>query len=116
MGTIHLKNIKVYAFHGCLEEEKRIGSDYLVNLVLNTDFEEAASTDDLSKTIDYVRANKIVYDEMALRSKLLESVAVRISKSLKSSFPTLKSGRVEVAKLSPPMGGHVEAVSVVVEF
>ena len=32
MSTIRLKNIKIYAFHGCLLEEGQIGSDYLVNL------------------------------------------------------------------------------------
>jgi len=30
MGMIYLKNIKVYAYHGCLAEETLIGSDYLV--------------------------------------------------------------------------------------
>ena len=32
MAKIKLKNIKIYAYHGCLIEERKIGSDYLVNL------------------------------------------------------------------------------------
>ena len=116
MGVIHLKNIKVYAFHGCLGEEAKIGSDYLVNLELHTNFEEAAVLDDLKLTIDYVMANRIVQEEMTIRSKLIESVAMRISNRLKSKFPSLTSGHVEVIKLNPPMGGHVESVSVVINF
>ena len=37
MGTIKLQNIRTYSFHGCLEEESIIGSDYLVNLEVKTD-------------------------------------------------------------------------------
>ena len=34
MGKIYLKNIRLYAFHGCMEEEEKIGSDYIVNVVV----------------------------------------------------------------------------------
>ena len=37
MGKIYLKNIRLYAFHGCMDEEEKIGSDYVVNLVVKTD-------------------------------------------------------------------------------
>ena len=29
MGKIYLKDIRVYAFHGCMDEEEKIGSDLL---------------------------------------------------------------------------------------
>jgi len=32
LGTIKVKNIKVYAYHGCLIEEGKIGSDYRIDL------------------------------------------------------------------------------------
>ena len=32
MGKVILNDIRVYAFHGCMEEERRIGSDYIVNM------------------------------------------------------------------------------------
>ena len=31
-GVVKIKNMRVYAFHGCLKEESKIGGDYLVNL------------------------------------------------------------------------------------
>jgi len=37
MGNIKLQNIKTFSFHGCLEEEARIGSDYRVDLEIKTD-------------------------------------------------------------------------------
>ena len=37
MGKIYLKNIRLYAYHGCMDEEKKIGSDYLVNMKVGAD-------------------------------------------------------------------------------
>ena len=37
VDKIVLEDIKVYAFHGCMEEETKIGSDYIVNLSVKTD-------------------------------------------------------------------------------
>ena len=112
MSTIQLKNIKIYAFHGCMEEEGRIGSDYLVNLVVKSDLGVAAKSDRLSETIDYVLLQKIVKDEMAIRSKLLEHVGSRIIGSIFNQVPLAKSIKVTVSKLNPPIGGDVEEVSV----
>ena len=52
MSTIRLKNIKIYAFHGCLVEEGKIGSDYLVNLSVKADLSAATDSDKLSDTVD----------------------------------------------------------------
>ena len=48
--TIEVNGIKIYAFHGCLPEEGEIGGHYSVDVMLNTNFTEAAQTDDLKKT------------------------------------------------------------------
>jgi len=116
MGIIKVDGIRLRAYHGCLEEEARIGGDYIVNVVLRTDFSEAAQTDDLTKTIDYVVVYNIVKAEMAIRSKLIEQVAQRIVTRLKKEFSSLSGGEVTVIKLRPPMNGDVEQVSVTVDL
>ncbi|NBU47940.1 MAG: dihydroneopterin aldolase, partial [Flavobacteriales bacterium] len=57
MHKILVSGIKIYAFHGCLEEEAKIGSDYQVDVEINTDFSNAALTDNLAQTVDYVQVN-----------------------------------------------------------
>ena len=114
MNKIILEGIKVYAYHGCLEEEGRVGANYIVDVLMETDFSEAAKTDDLTKTIDYVIVYDIVKAEMAIRSKLIEKPAQRITEELKKRFPALKRTEVKVTKLNPPMNGNVEKVSVVI--
>jgi len=112
MSTIHLKNIKVFTNHGCLDEEKKIGSDYLVNLKVTTSLKKAAKTDQLKDTVDYVHLNKIVKDEMNVRSKLLEHVAQRIINTIHKELPKVKKVCVSIAKINPPIGGDVEEVCV----
>lgn len=115
LNIITVKNIKLYGYHGCLEEEAKIGGHYLVNVRLTTDFLEAAKMDDLSKTIDYVFVNKIVKEEMAIRSKLIEEVAYRILKRFETSLQNLKEIHLEIVKLCPPINGDVESVSIIFE-
>ena len=88
MGKIKLTNIRTFSYHGCLEEEAKIGSNYSVDL------------------------NRIVVEEMAIRAKLLEHVAQRIiDRVLKELLPVLKI-KIEVTKLNPPIGGDVEGVTI----
>lgn len=114
MNKILVEGIKLYAYHGCLEEEAKIGTNYIVDITMETDFSEAAKTDDLSKTIDYVRVYEIVKRQMGVRSKLIEQVGQRIIAELKKEFNTLNKTEVKVTKLNPPMNGNVERVSIII--
>lgn len=115
MSRITLNNMRMHAYHGCWEEEAIIGGDYVVDIALNLDFSSAAAGDDLSQTADYVLVREIVYREMAVRAKLIETVAHRIKDTLKSSLPMAASVWVRITKVNAPMGGQVESVSVEVE-
>ena len=112
MGKIILNEIRVYAFHGCMEEEKKIGSDYIVNLEVETDMINPAKTDDIVDAVDYVSLNKIVKEEMSVSSKLLEHVAQRIIDRVLKQFSEVESVVVSVAKQNPPIGGDVGEVCV----
>jgi len=115
MGTIKLQNIRTFSFHGCLEEEARIGSDYRVDLEIKTDLRKSSMSDDLKDTVDYVHLNQIVEEEMAIRSKLLEHVARRIVTRIFKEIPAVSRVLLAVSKLNPPIGGDVEAVTIEME-
>ena len=82
-GIIFVRDIKIYAYHGCLEEEELIGGNYIVDVKIYCDYSEAAKNDDLSKTVDYCEVYEIVKFQMKIRSKLIENAAQRIADSLK---------------------------------
>lgn len=112
---IEVNGIQLYAFHGCLEEEELIGGNYQVDVKIITDFTEAALVDDLTKTVDYVTVNEIVEEEMAIRSKLIEHVGLRILNRLKKEIKHPASYTVRIVKISPPINGDVNNVAVELE-
>lgn len=114
MGKIKLNNIRVHAQHGCLKEEGIIGSDYRVDLEVDTDLSKPSLSDSLSDTVDYVHLNTIVAEEMAIKSKLLEHVAKRILIRIFSEIKVVSKATISVSKINPPIGGDVESVSVVI--
>lgn len=112
MGIIKVENIRVYAHHGCLKEETAIGSDYRVDLKVKANLGPSANTDALSDTVDYVFLNKVVREEMATPSKLLETVAKRILNRIFSEDKLVQKAIVAVSKINPPIGGDVEMVTI----
>lgn len=115
LGTIKVKNIRVYAYHGCLLEEGKIGSDYRVDLSVKANLKKSAKTDELEDTVDYVHLNRIIKEEMAIRTKLLETVADKILDRILFEISLVSSVKVKVSKLNPPIGGNVEMVSIVMK-
>lgn len=115
MGLIILKNIRTFSYHGCLEEEAKIGSNYRTDLKIKTNLTPSALSDNLSDTVDYVLLNHIVVTEMAIRANLLEHVAYRIKQRIIAEIPSVLSVKISVSKLNPPIGGDVQAVSVVLD-
>ncbi len=113
--TIEVNGIKVYAFHGCLPEEGLVGGNYLVDVMLNTNFTEAAATDNLSLTIDYVIVNRIVTEEMAIRSKLIEHVGQRIYDRLYREISGIEKLKIKITKICPPINGDVDNVAIMIE-
>ena len=112
MSTIRLKNIRIFTNHGCLIEEEKIGSDYLVNLMVTADLSSAAQSDNLKDTVDYVHLQHIVKTEMGQRSKLLEQVGQRIIDRIFSEISLVDYAEVAISKLNPPIGGDVAEVEV----
>jgi dihydroneopterin aldolase len=112
MGIIRVTNIRVYAFHGCLEEESKIGSDYRVDVAVKANLQISAKSDELQDTVDYVHINRIVKEEMAIRSKLLEHVARRILNRIFDEISIANEATVEVSKINPPIGGNVQMVTI----
>jgi dihydroneopterin aldolase len=112
MSAIKVSGIRLYGYHGCLEEEAKIGCNYIVDVSIKTDISEAAAKDDLTKTVDYLIVYNIVKNEMAIRSKLIENVAKRIADSLIKNLSRINSVEVTVTKINPPVNGDISSASV----
>ncbi|MBS3993474.1 MAG: dihydroneopterin aldolase [Bacteroidetes bacterium] len=112
MGKIKVEQIAVYAHHGCMIEEAKIGSDYLVDVEVKADISKSSVSDSLLDTVDYVHLTKIVQQEMAVRSELLEHVGKRIIDRILGELELVKKTTVWISKINPPIGGNVAKVTV----
>jgi len=115
MGEIILRDLTIYAYHGCFSEETKIGAEYKLDVWVKGDFSLAEKTDDLSCTVDYVVVSDIVNEEMAKPSKLIEHVADRIVSKILSRFPEIKSAGLLIKKPNPPMNVYADYVEYRIE-
>ena len=111
-STICLNEIRLYAFHGVLEQERRVGGEYSVSLRVHYNIYKAMETDNVADTLNYAQLLKIVKREMAVPSNLLEHVAGRIGKTVFHEFPQAEAIDLTVTKLNPPMGADCAGASV----
>lgn len=111
---ILLENVRFFATHGVYEHENIEGNTFIVNIKIEKDISDAMATDDLDTTLNYGRVYEIIESEMKIQSKLLEHVAGRIIKSLRSEFISIGSIELKISKKNPPIEGEVEQASIIV--
>lgn len=105
IGKIELEGMEFKAYHGCLEQEKVRGNQFVVDFEGELDLSAAAESDNLNDTLNYADIYEIVAYEMSIPSELLENVAGRIVKAIEKSFPQLVRFSVRVSKKRPPVEG-----------
>lgn len=105
-GTVRLVNAVFYAHHGVMQEEHRLGGRYEVDVAIDFDFEEAARTDDLSKTVDYERVYSLV-EALVTENNfyLIEKLAYLIAHRVAEAYPEVETVVATVRKPNPPVGG-----------
>lgn len=101
MATIGIEGIEIRAYHGVYAEEKREGNDFVVDIWLETEISEAARTDTLGKTIDYAAVYQLVLDIMEEPVDLLETLVLKLGKSILAEFIAATSCKLRIRKLNP---------------
>ncbi len=109
---IVLNDVRLYAYHGVLPQERTVGGWYTLTLTVDYPFGAALSSDDLPDTIDYAAVLEVVKGEMAVPSRLIEHVAGRILAALFAAFPKIQRAELELTKDNPPMGHNTQGATV----
>lgn len=113
--TIELRGIVLDGFHGVLEQERRDGQRFLVDVELDLEHEQAARSDAIEDAVDYravVALVRQVSDEHAYH--LLEAFAGAIADALLAGWP-VTAARVRVRKPDVVLEPPVEFAAVSVE-
>lgn len=115
-GIIHVDNLKIYAHHGVMEQERTVGNNFTVSLLLRFDATQAMTIDNLDATINYADIVALVKSEMALPSRLLEHVVGRIHRRLTERYPQITGGSISLYKLNPPIPCEIDRIGFTFEW
>lgn len=114
--TIKIKNLEIFASHGVLSEENKLGQKFLVSAEMYTDFSEAVQSDNLSLSVDYGDVCKEIKRYMTDNTfKLIETAARGLAENLLDKFSAVKGVVIEVQKPWAPINMSLETVSVMTE-
>lgn len=114
-SAVIIRQLKVFAHHGVLPQERTVGAYFIIDLSIQTDFSHAMLTDELEGTISYADVFALVKAEMSVPSRLLEHVAGRICRAIFDRFPTAEAVHLEIIKENPPMGADCAGAGVVLD-
>ena len=102
-----MDDIRFYAYHGVMEQERQVGGEYLVSLAIETDLSEAVHTDDLADTVNYAALYALIERE---------HVAGRIGQRSLEEFDKIATLTVRVTKQNPPIGADCKGASVEIKM
>jgi 7,8-dihydroneopterin aldolase/epimerase/oxygenase len=113
--TIELQGLVVFGHHGYLEEERRLGQRFLVDVRVDVSG-DAAKSDRIDDTVDYRRLAAIVREVFAGQEHLLlEGLAGAVADGIVERFLSVERVWVRVRKPDVVLDPPVEYAAVIVE-
>ena len=113
---LRIKNIKLWARVGVLDEERELGQLFNLDLFLWTDFENSTKHDDIKTTVDYSKLVRILkYQSKKIYCFTIEKYSDEILKIINEEFQ-LNRIKIILTKCKPPIIGFDGEVSIVRVF
>ncbi len=114
MDRIEIRGLRARGRHGVLEQERRYGQPFVVDVTLERDLSRPATSDSLGDTVDYGTLAQQVGDAVTTtRFNLFEALAGHIA-DLALTDPSVTAVQVRVAKPEAPVTVDLAEVAVVV--
>jgi len=113
---LKIKNIKLWARVGVLEEERKLGQLFNLDLFIWADFENCTQNDDIKSTVDYSKLVKILKKQSyKICCFTIEKYSNEILKIVREEFQ-LSRIKIILTKCSAPIIGFDGEVSIVRDF
>ncbi len=112
--VISVTGLKLWGYHGVHDHEKNTGQWFLIDLCVEVDTTQAASTDDVSQTLNYSQLIDQVADVVTGEAlDLIETLAARIIQTI-WQFPGARQATVSVHKPGAPVKHPVSDIAVTI--
>jgi 7,8-dihydroneopterin aldolase/epimerase/oxygenase len=113
---IIVKDLQVFAHHGVLEEERRLGQRFHVDVVAHLDLRDAGASDDYAKTVGYDAIAALASETLTAKSyNLIEAAAEAVAQAVLARFPQVEKVEVELRKHAAPIDALFASVGVRIE-
>lgn len=113
MDKIHINGIKIYAYHGAIQEERVLGQYFITDLVLHADLTAASQTDELNETVHYGEVYNLVEEIVKGEPvSLIERLAGKINAELFDRYDKIIEIETTITKPNPPIDGNYESVAI----
>ena len=114
---ISIKNLKVYAYHGVLPEEKRNGQYFYLDIDLIGDFLIPCLTDKVEDTVNYDEVCNCAYKAMTGNAyDLIERAAQVVCDSILREFDKVSEVEVTLKKPHAPVRCEIEYAAVTIRW
>lgn len=108
-----VERIAVFAHHGVLPEEERIGQRFMVSLAARLDLAPAGRSDDLARSVNYAElVDLAVRVATGRRFRLIEALAEAIAAEVLAAFPPIEEITVRIDKPSAPVSAITDGIAV----
>lgn len=104
LTVIELENMEFQAFHGCYELERQVGNRFQVSVRIEAELGEAADSDRIERTINYLDVFETVREQMDIPSHILEHVAGRIAGRIREPVSAKRPGSGQGFENGPSSG------------
>ena len=109
---IKINNMKFHSYIGVYEEEKKIGQNIEIDLIISLS-KETIKNDDINSTLSYGDCyRKIEKIVKVSRVDLLETLALDIIKEMKKLNEKIEYVQVNIRKLAVPINGIFDSVEI----
>ena len=113
MDTIHIKGLRLFAYHGVNPEEKRDGQTFVLDLRLGADLSRARRSDRLEDTVNYAAVVKAVRAAFTARSfDLIERAAQAVCDAVLEGFPQVEEVSLLLQKPEAPVSAEFDYMAV----
>jgi len=110
---LKIENIQLWARVGVLDEERKLGQLFSLDIFLWTDFEKCTANDDVKQTVDYSKLVEILKDQSKkICCFTIEKYSSSILEIIDQEFKLSKI-KIILTKCKPPITGFDGKVSIV---
>ena len=112
INKIKINNMKFHSYIGVYQEEKKIGQNIEIDLIISLS-KKIIKDDDITSTLSYGDCyRKIKEIVKASNVDLLETLALEIIEEIKKLNDKIESVQVNIRKLAVPINGIFDSVEI----